>query len=197
MCAGGNWAIRDFFVEQAGLWMRNPGNVIIRCEALVTSFGGLVLGCIEANFLQDLVLSYDSKYNFCGIQDFRTLHQVNFNCSQMLTTSSTKCWPRFVKFCNSKFHYTWSNVDQKLANRWQNIKNCWRRVDKIPTIVGAVFGNIWQVWQYVWQGWHIRLPDVSKTIWYNNFATICYNITFSFFLQSVITLTPHPQPRRG
>jgi len=50
--------------------MRNPGNVIIRCKALVTSFGGLILGCIEADFLQ--VLSYDSKYNFCGIQDFRT-----------------------------------------------------------------------------------------------------------------------------
>ena len=31
-----------------GLGIRNPGSVIVRCKVLVTNFGGLVLGCIEA-----------------------------------------------------------------------------------------------------------------------------------------------------
>lgn len=137
MCAGGNWAIRDFFVEQAGLWMRNPGNVIIRCKALVTSFGGLILGCIEADFLQ--VLSYDSKYNFCGIQDFRTFApsqlQLFTNVDDLFDKMLTKvcqilqlefslhvvkCWPEVGQ--------SLTKYQKLLAPCWQNINYCWRRI---------------------------------------------------------------------
>lgn len=84
----------------------------------------------------------------------------------------------------------------------------WPIVDKISKIVGAVLTK----YQLLLAP-YLAIFDKSDNMFDkvdtfdcqmfpkqsgNNLATICYNIPFSFFfLQSVITLTPHPQPRRG
>ena len=41
--------MRSETVPMAGLWSSNPGNVSVVCQVLVTNFGRLALGCIEAD----------------------------------------------------------------------------------------------------------------------------------------------------
>ena len=49
----------------AGQWIRNTGIVIVSCEAPATNFGGLVLGCIEAESYE--LFSFCSIFKLCNI----------------------------------------------------------------------------------------------------------------------------------